>query len=66
MTYWLQYIWQFGVGGIVFLSGLFLIVKSKSCDLKIREERKWFIYLIVGYVGLATVYFLWILAAIKI
>lgn len=66
MTYWLQYIWQFGIGGLVFLASLFLIVKSGACDLSVHEERKWFIYLIVGFCGLALVYFLWTLAGIKL
>ena len=63
--HWLTYLYQFGVGGIFFLAGLFVILKTGACDLKIRADRIWFSALIIGFVGLATVYALWILAAVN-
>ncbi|MBD3236536.1 MAG: hypothetical protein GF330_07520 [Candidatus Eisenbacteria bacterium] len=64
--HWLTYLYQFGVGGIFFLAGLLVIIKTGACDLRIRADRIWFSALIIGFVGLATVYALWILAAVSI
>jgi hypothetical protein len=63
---WLTYAYQFGAGGLVFLVGLFVIVRAGSCQLSNRSDRVWFIFLIVGYFWLALIYLLWILAAIHL
>jgi hypothetical protein len=62
--YWITYLYQYGVGGLVFALGLFLIVRSGSCDLTRRNERIWFIFLLVGYLWYAGLHLLWTLAAL--
>jgi hypothetical protein len=64
-NHWLTYLYQFGVGGVFFIAGLLVILKTGACDLKIRADRIWFSALIIGYLGLVTVFALWILAAVK-
>jgi hypothetical protein len=61
---WTAYLFQYLTGGIVFALGLFAIVKSGSCRLRVREERKWFLFLIIGYVWMALLHLLWTLAAL--
>lgn len=63
--HWLTYLYQFGVGGLFFVAGLFVILKTGACDLKIRADRVWFTALVLGFVGLATVYALWILVSVN-
>jgi hypothetical protein len=65
-VHWLTYLYQFGVGGLVFGGGLFLILRTRACDLSIKSEKTWFRALIIGYVALALAYLLWILAALHI
>lgn len=62
--HWLTYLYQYGLGGVVFLLGLFLIVKSRACDLSRRNERIWFLFLIVGFLWYAGLHLLWTLAAL--
>ncbi len=62
--HWITYLYQFGIGGIAFVLGLWLILKSKACDLKSAGDRIWFWALIVGYAGLAGVFLLWTLVAV--
>ncbi len=62
--HWLTYLYQFGVGGLFFLGGLILIVRTGACNLKIRADRTWFGALIIGFLALATVYAIWIYASV--
>ncbi|HHS51022.1 MAG TPA: hypothetical protein ENN07_07905 [candidate division Zixibacteria bacterium] len=61
---WLTYLYQFIVGGIFFAAGVIYVIKSGSANLKLSEDRKWVIALIVGYFGLATVFAVWTILAI--
>ena len=62
--HWLTYLYQFGVGGFFFLAGLVLILKTGACDLKIAADRIWFRALVIGFLGLAAAYALWIYLSI--
>ncbi|KPJ61054.1 MAG: hypothetical protein AMJ46_03550 [Latescibacteria bacterium DG_63] len=64
--HWLSYLYQFGVGGLIFAGSLLLILKTGACDLRIKHEKTWFRALIIGYCALALAYLLWILAALHI
>lgn len=46
---WLPYIYLYGVGGILFLIGLYLTIKHKALNLKLRRHKLWFIILIGGF-----------------
>lgn len=63
LKYWYPYIYQYGVGLVIFLIGLALILGYKSCNLKRREDRFWFGVLIFGFIWYAGFHFLWYLAA---
>lgn len=61
--HWLTYLYQFGIGGIFFAAGLFAILKTRACDLRIPADRTWFAALIIGYLALAGAFALWIYVA---
>ena len=46
---WLPFIYLYGVGGIIFLLGMFLILKSDSLNLKRRHHRIWLFILFLGF-----------------
>ena len=43
-------IYQYGVGGIVFVVGLALVTRSRALDLSTRRGKCWFATLIGGFV----------------
>ena len=62
--HWITYLYQFGVGGLFFLGGLILILRTGACDLKIKADRTWFSALVIGFIALACAYAIWIYAAV--
>lgn len=62
--YWWPYLYQYGVGLVIFLIGLALILGYKSCNLSRKHDRFWFGVLIFGFVWYAGIHFLWYMAAL--
>ncbi len=62
--HWLNYFYQFGIGGLFFVAGLMLIVKTGACNLKVKADRTWFTALILGFVFLASLYAVWIYVSV--
>ncbi|MGB0952847.1 MAG: hypothetical protein ACPG31_06460 [Planctomycetota bacterium] len=55
---WLPYLYLYGVGGILFLGGLYLVLRSGSLDLKRPGHRRWLGVLVFGllwYMGIHLV-----------
>ena len=46
---WLPFIYLYGVGGIIFILGMNLVLKSGSLDLKRRLHRIWLFILFLGF-----------------
>ena len=46
---WLPFIYLYGVGGIIFLLGMVLVLKSDSLNLKRRHHRIWLFILFLGF-----------------
>ena len=65
-AYWWPYIYQYGVGMIIFVIGLILILRYKSCNLSRQQDRLWFGVLLFGFFWYAGIHLLWYLAAIFI
>lgn len=63
---WLPYIYLYGVGGLLFLVGVVVVVKSGSLDLKKSNHRMWFTVLFFGMVWFMVMHALWNLAAMEI
>ncbi len=64
--YWWPYLYQYGVGLVIFVTGLVLILRYKSCVLSRQQDRFWFGVLLFGFVWYAGIHLLWYLAAIFI
>jgi hypothetical protein len=64
--YWWPYLYQYGVGLVIFLIGLTLILGYRSCVLSRQQDRFWFGVLIFGLCWYAGIHLLWYLAAIFI
>ena len=46
---WLPYLYLYGVGGFIFFTGIFIIVRAKSIKLFRTKHKLWFIILISGF-----------------
>jgi len=46
---WLPFIYLYGVGGMIFILGMILVLKSRSLNLKRRYHRIWLFILFVGF-----------------
>jgi hypothetical protein len=62
---WAPYIYLYTVGGIAFLIGMYLIIKTRSLNLKKVHHKKWLVVLIVGFIYYASIHGLLILVAQK-
>ena len=63
---WTSYLYQYGLGLIVFLIGIWMIISTKACQLGRGHDTFWFRVLLGGFVFFALVHAIWILAALKI
>ena len=62
----LPYIYLYGVGGLLFLIGVIVTVKSGSLDLKRSSHRTWFQILFFGLIWFMVMHALWNMAALEI
>ena len=46
---WIPYIYLYGVGGGIFLIGMFIILRSKSLKLERVRHKNWYQILIFGF-----------------
>jgi len=63
---WLPYIYLYGVGGLLFGSGLLITIKSGSLDLKRPGHKMWLAVLIFGFFWFMIMHLIWNLAALEI
>ena len=50
MSEFIPVVYQYGIGGIVFVLGLVLATRAGTLDLKTRRGKRWFAALIGGFV----------------
>jgi uncharacterized membrane protein len=53
---WLPYLYLYGVGGILFLVGIFITLRNKAINLAFRQHRKWLFVLFGGFVWYALIH----------
>lgn len=53
---WTPYLYQYLLGGLVFVIGLWVIRTSGACDFRRPGDRKWFWVLVFGYVWYAAMH----------
>lgn len=63
---WVSYLYLYGNGLIVFLIGLWIILRSGACKWGRGHDTFWFVVLLAGYVFFAVLHAAWTLAALYI
>lgn len=61
---WLPFIYLYGVGGIAFVLGMLLILRTKSLKVSFERHKKWLWVLIYGFLFYAGLHATFILLAI--
>jgi len=64
--YWYPYLYQYAVGLAIFVLGLLVIIRARSCVLSRRDDRFWFGVLIFGFLWYAGIHLAWYLAALYV
>ena len=62
---WLPFIYLYGVGGIAFSIGMFLIIRNKALILEKIHHKKWLVVLVCGFVYYAFIHGAFILMALN-
>tara|TARA_B100000446_G_scaffold21744_1_gene17734 strand:- start:55 stop:267 length:213 start_codon:yes stop_codon:yes gene_type:complete len=61
---WLPFIYLYGVGGIAFVLGMLLILRTKALEVSFDRHKKWLWVLIYGFLFYAGLHATFILLAI--
>ena len=61
---WLPFIYLYGVGGIAFILGMLLILRTKALKVSFERHKKWLWVLIYGFLFYAGLHATFILFAI--
>ena len=62
---WLPFIYFYGVGGIAFLIGMYLITRTRALSLDKIHHKKWLFVLIFGFIYYASIHGAFIMMALK-
>ena len=62
---WLPFIYLYGVGGIAFLIGMYLITRTRALSLDKIHHKKWLFVLIFGFIYYASIHGAFIMMALK-
>ena len=62
---WLPFIYLYGVGGIAFLIGMYLITNTRALSSDKIHHKKWLFVLIFGFIYYASIHGTFILMALK-
>jgi hypothetical protein len=63
---WLPFIYLYGLGGILFIFGIYITIKAGSFDLQRRTHKKWMWILLFGFVWYLMMHALMTWAALGI
>lgn len=61
---WIPFMYLYGVGGVFFFTGIYIIVKSKSLNLERKNHRRWIKILISGFFYFMFIHAILIIAAL--
>ena len=62
---WLPFIYLYGVGGIAFLIGMYLITRTRALSLDKIHHKKWLFVLIFGFIYYASIHGALVMMALK-
>lgn len=63
---WLPFLYLYGLGGLLFLAGIIITLRSGSLNLKWPQHKKWLVILIFGFIWYFAIHGLLNLAALDI
>ena len=63
---WMPFIYLYGVGGIFFIIGIYLIISTKALNAKKKEHKRWLSILVFGFLYYAVIHGVLILLALDI
>lgn len=63
---WTSYAYLYGNGLVVFLIGLWIVLRSGACRFGRGRDTYWFVVLLLGYLFFAALHAGWILAATRL
>ena len=53
---WLPFIYLYGIGGLAFLFGVFIILKSNALRIQYQKHKAWLWVLFYGYLFYASIH----------
>ena len=62
---WLPFLYLYGVGGLAFLIGMTLIIKTNALDSGKKHHKSWLFTLIIGFFYYAMIHGTFILLAMR-
>ncbi len=62
---WTCYLYQYGFGFVFFISGIFMILKTKACQFGRGRDSFWFGVLIAGFLFFSVGHAVWIYLALN-
>ena len=62
---WLPFIYLYGVGGIAFMIGTILIIKTNALNLSSQSHKNWLVILLFGFIYYAGIHAAFILIALR-
>ena len=62
---WLPFIYLYGAGGVAFLIGMFLIIKTGALSLNKIHHKKWLSVLLFGFLYYASIHGFFIIMALR-
>ena len=62
---WLPFLYLYGVGGLIFIIGMYIISKSQSIKVERVRHKKWFYILLFGFIYYVSIHSFFILLAIN-
>ncbi|MBN2430452.1 MAG: hypothetical protein JXQ27_03210 [Acidobacteria bacterium] len=63
---WTSFLYQYGLGSVVFGVGLLVILRTRACQLQRRRDRYWFIWLWIGFFLYIVTHAVWIWFALSV
>ena len=63
---WTSYLYQYGLGLVVFLIGLMLVVKTGALKFGRGHDSFWFKWMIAGFIIYSSVHAIWIVLALTL
>ena len=62
---WLPFIYLYGIGGIAFVIGTILIIKTNALNLSSQSHKNWLFILLFGFIYYAGIHATFILIALQ-